>query len=772
MINFVTSFSEDGFNTYAKQMLESVAEHWSPDFHLTAFYHDFHIKDVDAPQSDRITYRYLNAVEDMVEFKESYANYDGTLGGKSPYNWRQDCIKFCHKVFAITELAFEMADESAEAGWLCWLDADTITNKMFKGDTLAFLDNDHDLYYLGRPQHEYSETSFLAFNLNRQPPLDLLGDLRGAYISGEVLTYREWHDGFVFERLLNIYNAHGLRSVDLTGSEDIGSLVEGKQAFELSPLGSTMSHFKGPKKTLSTTGVSPDVTGPKRYRQLADLIRHYTKDTKPTVDGKKTFCMAETGTWNGGRAIEMALAAFETVDYVVYNGYDLFEEATAELDAAELNSKPHNTLEAVEARLNKFAELMKEREDKSFKFSLNKGDTKHTLFQDPCELDFAYIDGGHSDETVEHDYEMLKATPVIVFDDYFSKDENDKMHEDFLGTNNLFEKFEGRKTILPSNDRVLGGGFTHLCMFIMDDKLPDPPEHLFRQQIVVQPKDSVPKEHIHKNVIANGKMIDKWLEKGRNHKDTAIIVSAGPSTDWEELAEVMTDNPDCQLVCVKHSYPKLLEHGFNPDSCVILDPRPIDGVSTHGVIRKELFAEVSKHTQFLIASMTDNSVTEYLRSKKAHIIGWHAYSQALQEAIAEKGQDSVLVHKDLNIPEGTTLITGGTCAAMRAIGMYHTLGFRDFHLFGFDCSFKREPTKDQLKELSEDGKPKYLQVSVGEDKYWTTGELLAMAQDCEKLFERGDVEMDIKLHGKGSLVNALWDIAPKEELRHYTEFMK
>ena len=58
----------------------------------------------------------------------------------------------------------------------------------------------------------------MAFNLDHQAPLDLLGDYRGAYESGEVLSYREWHEAFIFERLLNIYRAHGMRVHTLTPS--------------------------------------------------------------------------------------------------------------------------------------------------------------------------------------------------------------------------------------------------------------------------------------------------------------------------------------------------------------------------------------------------------------------------------------------------------------------------------------------------------------------------------------------------------------------------
>ena len=91
-----------------------------------------------------------------------------------------------------------------------------------------------------------------------------------------------------------------------------------------------------------------------------------------------------------------------------------------------------------------------------------------------------------------------------------------------------------------------------------------------------------------------------------------------------------------------------------------------------------------------------------------------------------------------------TLITGGTCAAMRILGIMHTMGFRKFHLFGFDSSLKDEPTKEQRKETTgaedEEPKPKYLQVTVRGENYWTTGELLAMAQDCEKVFSDEGLE--------------------------------
>ena len=64
-----------------------------------------------------------------------------------------------------------------------------------------------------------------------------------------------------------------------------------------------------------------------------------------------------------------------------------------------------------------------------------------------------------------------------------------------------------------------------------------------------------------------------------------------------------------------------------------------------------------------------------------------------------------------------------------------------------------------------------MNVTVDDNKFWTTGELLAMAQDCEKLFERDDVDMDITVHGENTLVKKLWDNSRISKIKHYKEFL-
>jgi hypothetical protein len=533
-VTVVTSFSEDGWETYAKDMVWSIAEHWDPAIKVIAYYHDFDINTKDLPKSKSIEYRNLNDLNELIEFRERFKEYDGTMGGKTSYTFRLDAIKFCHKVFAITDCAFNLSETMEKPGWLVWLDADTVAVRpLNRHQLLQSLPKNSDIVHLGRKNFTYSETSFIGFNLESQPPVDFLGDFLGAYLSGELFHYREWHDGFIFERLITIYKAHGLKFHDWTGSLDIKSMTEGKQAFDLFPLSDYVKHKKGAKKK------------------------------------------------------------------------------------------------------------------KSLKLPLSVDPSVHVS--------------------------VAEAKPI---------------------------------------------------------------------PIVIQPRDCMPKEDIQNNVKQNTKIIKKWV--GR----------ASP-----------------KVVCVKHSYPTLLKEGISPWACVILDPRPIEGISTHGVVRKDLFKTIDKKTIFMPASMTDPSITKLIKKKTNNIIGWHAFTQSLQENQKDKlVNNAVKVNEELGIAEGATMITGGTCAAMRSIGIMHTLGFRKFHLFGYDCSFP-EPSEEEKEKLLEDGKPKYLKVGIKDKEYWTTGELIAMAQDCEKLFSKEDVDMKINFHGEDTLVASCWELSPVHQLKHYHQVL-
>ena len=770
----VTCFDEKKLKKNGFKLLNEFKENWQPNIEFHCYYYNLDISNYSLPEADNIHYHKLEDIDEYNTFVEENSTHDGTEDGVVQYTELLDALSAGPEVFAITECGFKN-----QGCWLLWVDPMCATVKDIRASTLDyyFPDPTYSVDFIYTPETSY----LMAFNLSRQTPVDIMGDWRGSYMSGEFTNYREWSSAFILSRLVTIYTAHGMTVHEFVGMENLIININDKSSINV-------RDSSGKRVIdLSDTETTPDIL-PGRYRQLADTIRFY----KPTV-------LLETGTWNGGRAIEMALAAFDNSDTVHYIGYDLFEDATTATDKEEFNAKPHNTKKAVENRFDEFSAYMKKEKGKEFTYELHRGNVRETLksiYID--EVDFALIGSGNSIETVKHEYSILKNVPVVMGDHFFTKDNKDRTPEDkYQGMKNVFdsiatkkineekttedgwtsfdEKATVRKYVLPSDDRVLDGGRTHLVVFLHDEKLDDIPAELKQVPIVVHPRDSVPKEYIRNNIKTNLKHInkDKWVQKHPAHRGRAVLVSAGPYLDYSKLKKFITSNPDCKVLTVKHALPGLIKNNINPWGCIVLDPRPITGKSTHNITRKDLFKNFDPSMNFFVASMTDPSVTEHLIERDATIWGWHAFTDSLREEeeqgkVIEKQQ--VKLSEELGIPQGATLITGGTCAAMRGIGMLHTMGFRDIHLFGFDCC-RDEPSKKEKTETTGDleggetPKPKYIQVNVKDQTYWTTGELLAMAQDCEKVFNDPGLEGVLCYHGEDTMVADLWDIKVAQETR-------
>ena len=770
----VTCFDEAALKANASKLLEQFKGNWHPDFEFHCYYYNLDIKNYSLPKAKNIKYHKMESIPEYVKFMEENKIHDGTENGAVVYTDMLDVLSAAPKVFAVSECAFEN-----KGSWMVWVDPHSLTLKDIRTTTLDnyFPEPSQNADFVSLPENDY----FMAFNIGRQTAVDLMGDWRGAYISGEFMNYREWSSSFILSRLVTIYNAHGMNIHEI---EDITPVLVNLRDKNARALRDASGNRLIP---LSETETSPDIL-PNRYKQLADLIRFY-----------KPKRLLETGTWNAGRAIEMALAAFDNADSVHYTGYDLFEDATAATDREEFNAKPHNTEAAVRNRLEEFKEHMKKEKDKEFSFELHRGNVRDTLDKTTVKnTDFALIGSGNSLKTVQHEYDILKDVPVVVADHYFTKDEDDGIpDEEYRGVKEVFDKVptkkvdaqetteDGwttfdeesvtRKYVLPSGDKVADGGHTHLVVFLHDAELGEVPEDLKRVPIVVHPRDCVPKDYIKNNIQTNMKLLgsDRWVQKHVPHSTMGVIVSAGPYTDYKKLKAFIKKHPGCKVVTVKHAYPALMKHNIKPWGCVVLDPRSITGKSTHNIVRKDLFADLDPETNFFVASMTDPSVTNFLIDSDARMWGWHAYTDSLRDE-ADQGvaiqNQQVKLNEELGIPKGATLITGGTCAAMRSIGLLHTMGFRKIHLFGFDCC-REEPTDEEKTETTGDidggetPKPKYIQVNVKDKSYWTTGELLAMAQDCEKIFNDPGLDGVLTFHGEDTMVADLWKIKEQQEKR-------
>jgi len=168
-----------------------------------------------------------------------------------------------------------------------------------------------------------------------------------------------------------------------------------------------------------------------RYKLLFEIVR----DLKPKH-------IVEIGTWDGHNAKSMM-----AVTDCYYTGFDLFDEANGETDKLEFNVKSHHDIYDV----GKSIELA------GFsKFCLYRGNTNKTLHEanlDP--FDFCFIDGGHSVETIQNDYEWVAQNisegGTIILDDWYDPELGSH------GCNFLEDKGE----VLEPRDKT-SKGFVHL----------------------------------------------------------------------------------------------------------------------------------------------------------------------------------------------------------------------------------------------------------------------------------------------------------------------
>jgi predicted O-methyltransferase YrrM len=181
-----------------------------------------------------------------------------------------------------------------------------------------------------------------------------------------------------------------------------------------------------------------------RYDTLLEIIELFKPQT-----------IVETGTWSGANAIRMLQTANKFHVKPSYIGYDLFEDGNQQTDAEEFNVKRRTYISEVEEKIKSHAPFAE--------IALVKGNTRETLTE--VIADFAFIDGGHSLETIRHDYDALKRCNVIVLDDFYMPDNEGKMPDvSKLGCNKLVDTLP--HVIFESRDKVEGGGIVCLAMVL------------------------------------------------------------------------------------------------------------------------------------------------------------------------------------------------------------------------------------------------------------------------------------------------------------------
>ena len=172
---------------------------------------------------------------------------------------------------------------------------------------------------------------------------------------------------------------------------------------------------------------------PHRYAALLQLIA-------------KNHCKSimEIGVYRGRRAAEMITAAHihAPLSSIKYYGFDLFEDLTNEDFKSEFSKVPSTKQEILNelGRTKAYIELHQGYTDKTLPLFVEK------MKKEGKTIDFAFIDGGHSFETInidwKHTEQLMNDNSIVIFDDYYK---DDKMTKDKIGCQQVIDNLDRDK---------------------------------------------------------------------------------------------------------------------------------------------------------------------------------------------------------------------------------------------------------------------------------------------------------------------------------------
>ena len=152
-----------------------------------------------------------------------------------------------------------------------------------------------------------------------------------------------------------------------------------------------------------------------------NFLHKITKLVKP-----KTFI--EIGVAAGDNAIHL----LKNNSIERYDGYDVFDYNDIEFHKKAGNGKKCLSEKDIYAKLSPYCKNV----------VLHKGMTSDTLWGKDTYADMVWIDGDHRIEAIKNDFDSVKSSKVIVFDDYYVTGEHAGYTIDKYGCNNIVDPLD------------------------------------------------------------------------------------------------------------------------------------------------------------------------------------------------------------------------------------------------------------------------------------------------------------------------------------------
>lgn len=228
----VTTCHATGWEQYGRRMVQTFDQFWPTDAPLYLYAEDFQ------PDHPRAIVRRLPAW--LTEFKARHANNPRAHGFvDGPYNYRHDCVRFAHKVAAVTDAAATL-----DTDILIWADADIITHgPVDPGWLTSLFPSGIYIAWLERHGH-YPECGFYMLRCGHPAHRQIMTRFQQLYQTDAVFGLTETHDSYVLQQVILKAVRQGL----ITTHSLSGEMRAGRHPLINGPLGTCLDHLKGARK--------------------------------------------------------------------------------------------------------------------------------------------------------------------------------------------------------------------------------------------------------------------------------------------------------------------------------------------------------------------------------------------------------------------------------------------------------------------------------------------------------------------------------------------
>lgn len=239
---------------------------------------------------------------------------------------------------------------------------------------------------------------------------------------------------------------------------------------------------------------------------------------------------------------------------------------------------------------------------------------------------------------------------------------------------------------------------------------------------------NTPESEIAKNIRSALTLSFPWLQKQEPHEGHAVIIGGGPSL-INQIEEIRKRQDHGQVIfATNNTYKYLLQHGITADCHVMLDAREEN---------EEFVPPSGAHRYCYYASQVHPKCLEAAGKNGHAVILWHSFfSDKIFDIIGDN--------------TGDPLIGGGATVGLHSIALAHTLGYRNFHLYGFDSSYEQDENHAYKQPLN-DGE-RIVEVEMNGKKYKAAAWMCSQVEDFKvtamAVVESGGV---ITVHGTGLL---------------------